>query len=344
MMACSNLLITGNSVFSDLQLANLKKDLRSSRKSAYASGSLKNLRIQWRSYLSFCIYFDIPWMPATAESLCLFAQFLSRSCKSIDTIRNYISGVKLLHILVEAPCPTFSNIELKMSLRGIARKNPHCPRQAAPITPHILLKIYHLLDHSNPIHSTIWALFITAFFTLSRKSNLVVSAKIPFNPEKQLCRKDITIGQHTATITFRWTKTIQFGNRILKIPLLAIPHSHLCPVKALKAMIKLVPAEPLHPAFAIPCKKSVVPIHYSGLQSAIKTCIKAIGLNPKKFSSHSFRRGGATWAFRSNVPADLIKVQGDWASQAYMRYLDFSLDQRVIVAQNMISEITKITI
>ncbi len=61
-----------------------------------------------------------------------------------------------------------------------------------------------------------------------------------------------------------------------------------------------------------------------------------IGLNPLGFSSHSFRRGGASWAFHSKVPGELIKVHGDWSSDTYLRYLDLSMNQKLSVAPNMI--------
>lgn len=39
----------------------------------------------------------------------------------------------------------------------------------------------------------------------------------------------------------------------------------------------------------------------------------------------SFRRGGATFAFQASVPGELVKLQGHWASDAYYKYLDFSM-------------------
>ena len=53
------------------------------------------------------------------------------------------------------------------------------------------------------------------------------------------------------------------------------------------------------------------------------------------FSSHSFRRGGATHAFRSKVPADLIQLHGDWKSDAYKKYLSLSMEDKLIVAHKM---------
>jgi hypothetical protein len=45
--------------------------------------------------------------------------------------------------------------------------------------------------------------------------------------------------------------------------------------------------------------------------------IKEIGEDPKQYSSHSFRRGGATWTFSSNIPSELIQLYGDWSSDGF---------------------------
>ena len=59
------------------------------------------------------------------------------------------------------------------------------------------------------------------------------------------------------------------------------------------------------------------------------TLLKA-GINEDDYSGHSFRRGGATFAMKSGVPFSLIKCQGDWASNAYERYLETTLHDRQI--------------
>ena len=52
------------------------------------------------------------------------------------------------------------------------------------------------------------------------------------------------------------------------------------------------------------------------------------GINSSEYSGHSFRRGGASHAFKCNIPAALINLQGDWKSNAYLRYIDIPLDVR----------------
>jgi len=51
-------------------------------------------------------------------------------------------------------------------------------------------------------------------------------------------------------------------------------------------------------------------------------CLGMIGVDPAKYSGHSFRRGGATFAHRLGVDPLLIKRMGDWRSDAYRRYID----------------------
>ena len=72
---------------SEKQMQFLKQDLSTSRRHAYTTGTTKNLKIQWESYLMFCIYFGLSYLPATTEILCLYSQFLSKSMKSVQSIK-----------------------------------------------------------------------------------------------------------------------------------------------------------------------------------------------------------------------------------------------------------------
>jgi hypothetical protein len=88
-----------------------------------------------------------------------------------------------------------------------------------------------------------WCLFLHAFFLMSRKSNLVPNSVKTLNSNKQLCRSNIEINseKNILLINISWSKTIQFGERNLVVPLISIPDSPLCPVKAYHNMISLVP-------------------------------------------------------------------------------------------------------
>ncbi len=81
----------------------------------------------------------------------------------------------------------------------------------------------------------------------------------------------------------------------------------------------------------------------AGIPTRVVRSINSIVLDSTHFSSHIFRRGGTTSAFKSQVPADLIKVPKDWTSQAYMRYIDLSLEQRMQVSLEMVKHILETT-
>lgn len=69
--------------------------------------------------------------------------------------------------------------------------------------------------------------------------------------------------------------------------------------------------------------------------SSLETTIKDIGLDPRNYFPHSFRRGGATYAYQSGVPDHLIKLHGDWRSDAHKLYLSLPLATRTQVADCM---------
>ena len=71
--------------------------------------------------------------------------------------------------------------------------------------------------------------------------------------------------------------------------------------------------------------------------------IKCKTLTWKLYSPHSFRRGGDSFAFRCNVPAELIQRQGDWQSDAYLIYLEMSSAQKRRAVHSMASHILQLS-
>ena len=146
--------MTGNNI-SEGQLKKLKADLKSSRRQAYTEGSQRNLRIQLETFLLFCIYFGFSYLPVQTETLSLYAQFLSRSFKSTQSIKNYLSGVKTMHLLLGYTTDHINEFLINLGLKGIVRSHPHLVKQARAITPEILLKLFSYLDVQDPFDATI---------------------------------------------------------------------------------------------------------------------------------------------------------------------------------------------
>ena len=293
------------------------------------------LRFNGELFKTFCIYFGLQFLPACLDTVCIYAQFLSRSFKSVESIKNYINGIRLMHLINGFEFSYLQSLPLRLTLRGIATKKSHLPKRALPVTPEILYDMFKILDKGNPSDVTFWCLFLIAFFMFSRKSNLVPISISKFDSNKQFCRKDFSVKGHYLVISVRWSKTIQFGQRVLEIPLAAIPHSNLCPVKAFTQMCKSVPAGSNDPVFCKYLGSRLVPITYHEFQSKFRELIFHTGRDPSLYSTHSFRRGGASFAFESNVSSELLQLHGDWRSDVYKKYLEFTLNQKLLVTEKM---------
>jgi hypothetical protein len=229
----------------------------------------------------------------------------------------------------------FSSYVFKLTFRGLDRKLQHLPRQALPITLEILDKFYDHMKFNSSINVTYWCLFLFAFFLLSRKSNLVPVLVKKFDSSRQLCRGYITVCSTYLIVRFKWTKTIQFGNRVLSIPLLTFLVSKFCPVQAFKVMCSMNPCSSSSSAFSINYKGNIIPITYSKFQHRLRELIAKVGLNPKLFSSHSFRRGDATLGAQAGISSSLIQLMRDWKSDAFKKYIVCSLTDKFMVAEKI---------
>ena len=285
----------------------------------------------------FTVYFGFMALPASMSNLCLFAQFLSRSFKSVDSISSYISGVKQLHLRLQLNTVAFDHFDLSLLLRGLSRVKQYKPRQAAPVTLQILGTIFYTsIDLSDPTHRVYWSLFLIAFFTMGRKSQFVAdSMKSESLTDKIIRRKHVVIAGNIMWITFISSKTNQFGQKHHSIPLLAIRDSIFCPVASYKAMVTVFPGEPDQPAFMVKYNGDMVPLTYSRFQKFFKKCIASIGLPASDYSSHSFRRGGCTLAFHLQAPSELIQFTGDWKSDCYKKYIQLQDSDKLIISKLM---------
>ena len=117
---------------------------------------------------------------------------------------------------------------------------------------------------------------------------------------------------------------IQFRERVYTVPLALIHTCVLCPVTALAAvMLRNTSMNPSSPSFAT-CSYVLTQNIFS---NRLK-CITKLGLCDKSYSAHSLRRGGASWAFRIGLPAEVIQMMGDWRSDAYKLYFETSREQK----------------
>jgi hypothetical protein len=232
----------------------------------------------------------------------------------------------------------------KLAYRGCKRFIGTQASRKQPITPSILVKLAPLFKLDNPMHAAMWALFLVDFFSFLRKSNLVVhsvhsiSRKVP-------CRRDLCFTPDGAVLKIRETKTIQFFQRALSIPMPSVSRSVLCPIAALQNHLRVNAVADRDPLFSVRQTSGgpIRPITQYQFSNFLAKALAAIDLEPRLFSPHSFRRGGATFAFECSIPRELIKLQGDWRSDACLTYLEMSDEQKRHAVTAMASRLVQIS-
>lgn len=242
---------------------------------------------------------------------------------------------------MEIEPPDTSDIVIRLCIRGLKRSKPQVVKRAHPITPAMLEEMARLVDPADPFQWSCWTATLVGFFTFARRSNLVPRSSVKFNPDQQLQRADIVRGSQSLAVIFKWSKTIQCKERVLAIPLVPLPHTNICPVAAVQRMCALVPLSPTDPAFAIKRAGKVVALSQGNFQEFIKTSVAKIGLDPTLFSSHSLRRGGASWANHVGCTAEQIRHFGDWRSDCFSIYIESNLNQRTVIANRMAQHIIR---
>ena len=252
-------------------------------------------------------------------------------------MRNYICGIKTLHVLTKSVPPNLNDAEIKLTLRGIDRILAKPVKQAKPLTPDIMLDLLGFLDLEKPADKIFWAILVVGFFGMLRKSNLVSDTIESFDGTKQLTRGHITFQDSMAIIKVTWAKNIQFCQEALEIPVFQIPGSPLCPVAALRALL-VKKGKRSAPLFGVRGKPKFT---YHSFTVKFRKVLKRAGYRANAFSSHSIRRGSVNFAHRSGVPESLIRVHGGWRSDCYKRYLDYPLEVRAVVSLKMKEKILK---
>lgn len=286
-----------------------------------------------KSYIQFCTYFHLHPFPVVDSVLVVYIQVLCNSMKSVATVKNYILGLQTISRIKGFPFPNISDFQFHTLFKGATRCLLHTPSRAQPITPTILQKIHSILNHSNPQHVSAWAAMLVGFNIFARLSNLLPKNPSSYDHTIHLSRSDILVAQDGILVKLKWSKTIQFRERVHIIPVTHLPNSVLCPKSAVLHMVSLSPANSSAPAFCYNMGSVQYFLCQSEFIQLLRNCLQLLGYEPTLFSGHSFRRGGATSAFSAGVASELVKAHGDWRSDSYLSYLEFSISDRLKVSE-----------
>ena len=260
---------------------------------AHATSTQKNIAVHIHSYQTFCELRAIPPFPINVESISLYIAYLA-----YGTVLNHISSLKHAHRLAGYELTWSSDYHFQLLLRGVSRKSP--------MTPSILHAAFDLFNFHIPLHAAMWALFLVAFFTFLRKSDLVPDNTV-------ITQANLVFTSGGANIHVSTPKTIQCQQRSLILPIPVIPASRLCPILALRRHLTINPGPVSAPLFSVFLGSRLAPITHKEFCVFLSRVLSKLRLDPALYSPHSFRRGwgGATFAFDCHITSEIIKLQTD---------------------------------
>ena len=291
-----------------------------------AINSVKTYFTGIRAYVIFMLKFGLlPLLPVTDDHLCAFIVYLSRSL-TMSSIKTYLYGVRAWHLVHGTEFPVLSSrFSVFQTLQGVKRFVAKEAKPKMALTWDILSDLFpHVEDPWNdPAMCAMWACFLVAYFGMFRKDTVTIRKAGSFNPVSQLCRQDFRVeqrddGQWVLWVRVRQAKNNQFKDRVHYVGMVHIPGTYMCPVMWWLRHLQLSPAGPTDPAFCF--GKHATEMTHDMMVKGLKVLLDSAGLDSSLFSGHSFRRGGATDSFRMKAPHDMIQLQGDWLSTAYLQY------------------------
>jgi hypothetical protein len=317
---------------------------------AFAAKTRATYASHVRAWVTFCCYFEAPILPATDLSLSQFLVFQSKTC-SPASLQGYTAGIRSFHLDNGFPWIHVSARPIvHRTMMGLKRLfgQPSTPKMA--ISTEHLLAMRKFLDFSKKNDAHFWAACCTAFFGCFRKDNITTEKSGSFNASANLCRGDLLPeGGFARSLSSTWwvrvrhSKTNQTHSRVNLVPLIAQPGSPLCPVASLVVAFACNPnAVPQSPAFcSFDAGGNASPLTHGTFVRRLKELISLIGLDPTKFSGHSFRRGAATLAFSLTGSHELIMSLGDWRSNSYLGYRQVSDQSRCVLPRLMAASATR---
>jgi integrase len=250
-------------------------------------------------------------LPASAD---VVARYLAAhaATHAVATLARRLVAIRRAHALRGLPDPVQSEL-VRLTFRGIRRAHGRPQRRAAALTTERIGAIMASLgDSVRDCRDR--ALLLIGFAGAFRRSEL-----------SRIDCESIERTPRGIVITIPKSKTDQEGQGRQ----VAISHgrNNICPVRALDQWLELSGITQ-GPVFRPLTRRGhVLPGQLSGdsIASIVKQRVRAIGLDPTRYSGHSLRAGFVTSAASAGAPAWRIKAQTGHVSDAIVgRYIRLS--------------------
>ena len=274
----------------------------------------------FQDFMGFLVASGLSLGQVNIYILLAFLEYLHSNALTATNICNHLAGIRAFFILYGLPTDMFQDQRIQMFMKSLKINRPLMIKSTPVFSTDMLLHIV-LQSQKFEFPHIFAALYLLAFYSFLRLSNIVPHSFMTFDISRHLARGDIIFGETSAVVILKWSKTNQLRNKVQYVTIPVIPHSLLCPVVALQTMMQKIPGSKNDPLFAVPRHGKYLPLTDSMVRKHLNRVVKALGWENQKYTFHIFRRSGASWAHNHGVPIQAIKDQGTWSSDCVYRYI-----------------------
>ena len=296
----------------------------------FRPNTLKNYARMFKDFLTFLVVTGLAITQVSSQILLCFMEFLVHNQMSHTNIANYMAAIRASCIIYAIPTVPFTDHRLQLFLKSLKINSNFTPTIHSSITVDTLQRIAQactVLPHPE-IFS---ALYLLAFFSVLRLSNILPHSIKLFDSTRQLCRGDIIFAPTHAVLIIKWSKTLQDRKTFATVTIPVLGQSIWCPVAALQTMFNKVPGSSNDPLFQIFTAGRWAPLTDSRARKHLKHVSYLLNLQPP-LTFHDFRRAGTSWGFNHGVPVEHLMQHGTWKSNAVWKYISADAAAPSVVA------------
>ena len=275
---------------------------------------------RFQLFLAFIVHMNIS-VATSLQTVLVYLEFLVQNNLKAVSLRNHLSILKYYFSLFGWSTSVFNERKVQLFVKSVQVNAKLQVKVKGVFTVELLQRLVtYVMRFTNA--EVYRALFLVSFFGFFRLASLVPNSSAEFDITRFPVLGDVVWGAPGAYIVMTCSKTMQQAGAMHVVQLPQLLNSILCPVKALKVMIKAIPRDKVSPLFLIKTKSGVTVLTASKARSFLKMVIVSLGLNPRHFTFHAFRRSGASLAFNHDVKLNHIKQHGHWRSKSVWTYLN----------------------
>lgn len=237
------------------------------------------------------------------------------------TVSNYVHGVRAWHV-VHGITWILHDTETDTLLKAAVTLTPSASKcsKRQPYTIDLIVAIRSQLDLNFPLDTAVFSCLTTTFFAMARTGKFTVPQLDTFNPAIHVKLSDVRDIQDRQNLIMK-----NFHLPLMKMSLDGEDvfwgkQQGLADLDESFANHLLINQPPTNgPLFAYCFKDTHRPLTKSKLLTRLAQATKGAGHEPVQ--GHGIRIGGMLEYLLKNVPFDVVKAKGRWASDMFLVYL-----------------------